>query len=224
MTKPELLLNWFLRHDIWIIPVTSLLVTGIAVWFLDSGDKFWLSLEALLLSYTVLYLFIAYYAHFKYFNDILSKRQNMWATIFLATSFICFVALTIWVVLSACIDSWDYPPPILHIILPIVSIGLSSFAACVILRGGFDGNKLNTMKNNGKRDEVLAAYRYRRGYKLGLWHSDMPTLFSLVILLIVVVLVRSRFPDLEYMHSFVAGIVMFHLMASNFVYAATSGE
>ena len=224
MTKSEKLLKWFLRHDIWIIPVTSLLVTGIAVWSFASGDKFWLSLEALLLGYTLLYLFIAYYAHFKYFNDVLSKGQNMWATGFLAGSFFCFTALTVWVVLSALIPSWSYPPPIWHIVLPIASICLGAFAACGILRGGFDSEKLNALKNNGKRDDVLAAYRYRRGYKLGLWHSDLPTLFSLIILLIVVILVQWRFPGLQYMHTFVAGIVMFHLMVSNFVYAATSGE
>lgn len=75
-------------------------------------------------------------------------------------------------------------------------------------------------------ERVQRALRYRRGYELGLIYCDIPTLLGLVLLAIVVGAAHWKFGAnaQEHIKTFVGGTVTFHLMLSNFVFAATSGE
>lgn len=76
--KAEKALQWFLKHDVWLIPVSSVLCTLLAATFpqSDTGERFWVALEAMLLGFTLLYLMISYYAHYEYLNEVLKNQRS----------------------------------------------------------------------------------------------------------------------------------------------------
>ena len=228
MIHPKRALQLFLTHDVWLIPVLSVVCTLLAALFPHSatGERFWIALEAMLLGFTLLYLLISYYAHYEYLNEVLKNQRSGLAGALILLSSLTFFILT-QRVFAGLGSAESYPSPFLHLLLPIASIGFAILAACCVIFNGFDGNKMDQLRTTLEGAErVERALRYRQGYKLGLKYSDIPTFLGLILLAVVVGVADVKFGAnvQEHIKTFVGGTVTFHLMLSNFVYAATSGE
>jgi len=231
MKRTEKAMRWFLKHDVWLIPLCSVGLTLLLAWISNSetGVRFWVALEAMLLGFTVLYLVISYYAHYEYLNEVLKNQRSGLAGVLIVLSGLAFLVLTLWVIGSLISSSCPYPSHFFHIGLPFVSVGLAILAAYCVLGNGFDPTKIELLnKTTDGTERVQRALRYRRSYKLGLKYCDIPTLFGLALLATVVGVMYWRFGNQEgaeeMFKTFVGGTVTFHLMLSNFVFAATSGE